>query len=180
MRITKRREPRMTRISADKYGRGQLPHPRLSASSAVKFVFFCCEFGSVANALTHPGDQFYSNRCPVPGSPSRARRAASTRARAASAVAASAVKCPILRPGRACNFPYKCNLTSSRAQASGPIRVAHVPQITQEIRHGRRPQQLGRYQRQITKRTQLLLELASDTGVDRQVPRVVGPWEPTR
>jgi hypothetical protein len=28
-------EPRMTRISADKYGRGKLAHPRVSAKSAV-------------------------------------------------------------------------------------------------------------------------------------------------
>jgi hypothetical protein len=30
----------MTRIRADKYGRGQLPYPRSSASSAAKILFF--------------------------------------------------------------------------------------------------------------------------------------------
>ena len=32
----------MTRIRADKYERGQLAHPRLSATSAAKFLFFGC------------------------------------------------------------------------------------------------------------------------------------------
>ena len=95
--------------------------------------------------------------------------------RAASGVAASAVRCPILRPGRGADFPYRCSLTSGMASAAAQFGSPVPPQIAEQVRHRRRLQQLGRSERQAADRAQLLLELAGPAGVERQVPGVVRP-----
>ena len=56
-------------------------------------------------------------------------------------------------------------------QGSVPARLAtgETPQVTQEIDHCRRHDQVGRAQRQSAQGAHLLLELAGDAGFDRQM-----------
>ena len=92
---------------------------------------------------------------------------------ASSAVSASAVMWPILRPGRA-ELAVQVQLdVGKRTPPPSPARLP--PQIAQQVGHRRRPQQFGRAQRQAADGAQLLLELAGDAGVERQVPGVVRP-----
>src|SRR5262245_45680748 len=54
-----------------------------------------------------------------------------------------------------------------------PVRFTVDPQITEQIRHGRRLEKLSRSERQAADRTHLLLELTRDRGVEREMARVV-------
>ena len=56
-----------------------------------------------------------------------------------------------------------------------PAGLAVGPEVAQQVDHGRGHDQVGRAQRQTAEGAHLLLELAGDAGLDRQMPRVVRP-----
>src|SRR4030095_11198785 len=56
-----------------------------------------------------------------------------------------------------------------------PVRFALCPQGSEKIRHPRWSEQLGRPEREAADRAHLLLELAGDGGVERQVAGIVRP-----
>ena len=66
-------------------------------------------------------------------------------------------------------------MTSGNRQAAAQFGSPSDPQIAEQVRHRRRLQQLGRSERQAADRAHLLLELARDRGVEREVTRVVRP-----
>ncbi len=55
----------------------------------------------------------------------------------------------------------------------GPIRFTILPQISEQIRHRRRPQVFGRAKRQAANRAKLLLELRGDAGVECEMAGIV-------
>src|SRR6059036_1420972 len=59
------------------------------------------------------------------------------------------------------------------SQRGSPIWLPGFPQVTQEVRHRRRLQLLGRPERQAADGAELLLELTGAAGVERQVTGIV-------
>ena len=70
-------------------------------------------------------------------------------------------------------FPVEMQLDVRHGQRRGPIGLAVLPEVAQQVGHGRRPQQFGGAQRQPADGPHLLLELAGHGGVDGEVARVV-------
>ena len=83
---------------------------------------------------------------------------------------------PIFRPRRASRLAVQMQLHVVEAGGGRPVRLAVRPELAEQIGHRRRGrQQLRGSQRQRADRAHLLLELARDRGVERQVAGVVRP-----
>ena len=103
-------------------------------------------------------------------------RAASARSSAVSGSGSSTVRWPILRPGAGRPLAVEVERDARIAAQGGvPPRLAAGlgPQVAEQVDHRRRHHQVGRAQRQAAEGAHLLLELAGDGRLDRQVPRVV-------
>src|SRR5215210_9122399 len=64
-------------------------------------------------------------------------------------------------------------LDLGKAAGGGPIGLAVLPEVAQEVRHGGGAQELGRAQGEAGDGPELLLELAGDAGVEGEVAGVV-------
>ena len=80
---------------------------------------------------------------------------------------------PHLAAGACRSFSVKVQLHVGQLTRGGPIRFAVGPEVAQQIRHRRRPQQFRRTQRQTADGAELLFELARDARVKRKVSGIV-------
>jgi len=62
-----------------------------------------------------------------------------------------------------------------RGEHAVPVGLAPAPQVAEQVHHRHRAQQRGRVRGVAAQQAHLLLELAGRGGVERVVPRVVGP-----
>src|SRR2546423_14949630 len=70
-------------------------------------------------------------------------------------------------------FSVKVKVRTLDLHGGGPVWFAALPQVAEQIRHGSRPKNLGRAQRQPANRADMLFELTRDAAFNRPMTRIM-------